>query len=191
MRRRIAVLAEPGVYDAWGAATLLGATVRLPAHNVGDLARAAVRSGSAWGRRFTGHMQAGELIPEEVLAEFVADTLDRSPVGWVLFGHPRTVRHAELLAAHGHAPDTVIQVTFDEDRIDRDWRLTARRAELPHLLAEHRLHTAALRAFYRNVDAFHAVPQHGSVEELAADLQAVVTRPVIRGTSPEPHPRPT
>jgi hypothetical protein len=29
-------------------------------------------------------MQAGELIPDEVLGEFVADTLARSPGGWLL-----------------------------------------------------------------------------------------------------------
>ncbi|MFF5219498.1 nucleoside monophosphate kinase [Micromonospora sp. NPDC000442] len=160
--------------DAWGAAMLFGEAMGLQAYNVGNLCRAAVQGGSEWGQRFAGHMQAGELVPDEVLAEFVADTLARSPGYWVLFGYPRTIRHAELLAEHGHAPDIVIQVMLDEDRIDQDWRLAARREQFPQILADHRLHTAPVRAFYHASDAFHVLQQSASVEELAANLQAIV-----------------
>jgi adenylate kinase family enzyme len=140
---------------------------------VGDLCRAAVQGGTTWGRRFANHMQAGELVPDEVLAEFVADTLVRSPGCWVMFGYPRTVRHAELLAEHGHAPDTVIQVVLDEGRIDQDWRLAANE-QLPQILAEHHLRVAPVRAFYHASNAFHVLQQPASLEELVADLQAIV-----------------
>lgn len=168
--RKIGVIAEPGVFDAWGAAMLLAEAMGLPAYNVGDLCRAAVHGGTAWGRRFASHMQAGELVPDEVLAEFVAETLARSPGCWVLFGYPRTVRHAELLAEHGRAPDTVVQVMLDKDRIDRDWRLAAKRQQFPQILAEHRLRMAPLQAFYQASDVFHVLQQPASVEKLAANL---------------------
>lgn len=105
--RRIAVIAEPGVFDAWGAVTLLGEAMGLQAYNVGDLCRAAVHGDTVWGQRFASHMRAGEQVPDEVLAEFVGEMLARSPGGWVLFGYPRTVCHADLLDEHSHAPDTV------------------------------------------------------------------------------------
>ncbi|MGC5017299.1 nucleoside monophosphate kinase [Micromonospora sp. DT47] len=129
---------------------------------------------SRWEAGLASLLQAGELVPDEVLAEFVADTLTRSPGSRVLFGYPRTVRHAELLAKHGHAPDTVIQVVLDEDRIDQDWRLAARREQFPQILAEHRLRVAPVKAFYHASDAFHVLRQSASLEELAADLQAIV-----------------
>ncbi|MET8835142.1 nucleoside monophosphate kinase [Micromonospora sp. NPDC004540] len=160
--------------DAWGAAMLLGEAMGLQAYNVGNLCRAAVQGGSEWGQRFASHMQAGELVPDEVLAEFVADTLARSPGCWVLFGYPRTIRHAELLAEHGHVPDTVIEVMLDEDRIDQDWRLAARREQFPQMLAEHRLRAAPVRGFYHASDAFHVLQQYASLEELAANLRAIV-----------------
>lgn len=166
-------MADPGVLDAWGAALLLGEAIGVQAYNVGDLCRAAVQGGTAWGRRFANYMQVGELVPDEVLAEFVADTLARAP-GWVLFGHPRTVRHAELLAEHGHAPDTVIQVMLDEGRIDQDWQLAAKREQLPQILAEHQLRVAPVRAFYHESGAFHVLQQSGPLEDLVADLQAIV-----------------
>ena len=158
----------------WGAAMLLGEAMGLQAYNVGDLCRAAVQGGTAWGWRFASHMQAGELVPDEVLAEFVADTLARSTGCWVLFGYPRTVRHAELLAEHGHAPDTVIQVMLDEGRIDQDWRLAANREQFPQILAEHQLRVAPVQAFYHASDAFHVLQQSASLEDLVADLQAIV-----------------
>ncbi|MFV2104424.1 nucleoside monophosphate kinase [Micromonospora sp. LOL_024] len=170
----MAVIAEPGVFDAWGAVILLGEAMGLSAHNVGDLARTAVQEGTGWGRRFTAHMQAGELVPDEVLAEFVTNILNRSPGGWLLHGYPRTLRHAELLAEHGHAPDTVIQIVFDEDSIDQDWRLTERRDQLPQILAEHRMRVAALRAFYQASNTIHLLQQSRPVEKLAADLQTLV-----------------
>ncbi|RLK25317.1 adenylate kinase family enzyme [Micromonospora sp. M71_S20] len=173
--RKIAVIAEPGVFDAWGAAVLLGEAMGLQAHNVGDLCRAAVQGATAWGWRFANHMQAGELIPDEVMGEFVADTLAGSPGCWLLFGYPRTIRHAELLAEHGHAPDTVIQVMLDEGRIDQDWRLAAKRDQIPQILAEHRLRMAPVRAFYHASDTLHVVQQPASIEDLVADLQAIVS----------------
>jgi adenylate kinase family enzyme len=177
VRQRIAVIAEPGVFDAWGAVTLFAEAVGLQTYNVGDLCRAAVQDGAEWGRRFMAHVRAGEQVPDGVLAEFVADTLARSRGCWVLFNHPGTVRHAELLAEHGHAPDTVIEVRFDEDRIDQDWRLAERREEFCQILTEHRLRMAPVNAFYRTSDAFNVVRQSASPEELAADLRAIVVSP--------------
>lgn len=117
-------------------------------------------------------MQAGELVPAEVPA--TSSRPARSPGCWVLFSCPRTVRHAELLAKHGHAPDTVIQVVLDEDSIDQDKPVAARCEQLPQILAELRLRVAPVGAFYHASDAFHVLPQSSSLEELAADLQAIV-----------------
>ncbi|MDI6097492.1 nucleoside monophosphate kinase [Actinoplanes sp. NEAU-A12] len=184
--RKIAVITEPGVFDAWAAVRLLGEAMGLHAYNVGDLCRTAVQGGTAWGQRFANHMQAGELVPDEVLAEFVADTLARSPGRWVLFGYPRTVRHAELLAEHGHPPEIVIQALLDERRIGQDWRLAAKRDQFPQILAEHRLRVAPVQAFYRSSEAFHALHQSGSVEDLAAGLQAIVFDTGSRPSGPDP-----
>ncbi|WP_326560008.1 nucleoside monophosphate kinase [Micromonospora sp. NBC_01796] len=174
MRRKIAVLPEPGVIDAWAAAMLCSEALALRAYNVGDLCRAAVQNRTAWGERFARHMLAGELVPDEVMAEFVADTLARSPGRWTLFGYPRTIRQAELLTEHGHAPDTVIQLILDEDRIDQDRRLAARREQLPQILAEYRQRTAPVSALYLASDALHVLQKSASIEDLAADMQTIV-----------------
>lgn len=69
---------------------------------------------------------------------------------------------------------TPFQVMVDDDRIDRDWRLAAKRQEFPQILAEHRRRVAPVQAFYRASDAFHLLQEPATIEELAADLQTTV-----------------
>ncbi|MGW0506081.1 nucleoside monophosphate kinase [Micromonospora sp. NPDC003241] len=122
-------------------------------------------------------MQAGELVPDEVQAEFVTDILNRSPEGWVLYGCPRTRRHAELLDEHGHTPGIVIEITLDEDAIGQDRRLAETRGQLPQILVEHRRRIAPIRAFYRDANAIHPLQPSRPLEKLAADLKTLVGNP--------------
>jgi hypothetical protein len=69
----------------------------------------------------------------------------------------------------------VIQIMTNEDRIAQDPRLAWQREQLPHILAEHRLHTASLRAFYRDSDVFRVLQQSAPLERLAADLQVMAS----------------
>lgn len=170
----VAVLAEPGVVDGWGAATSLAAALAVDAHNVGDLARAAVQQSSAWGRRFEEHLRAGNPVPGHEIVEFVTHTLAASRGGWVLFNFPRTVGEAELLAEQGHSPGTVVEIRLDERNLESDWRLAERQQHYRLALAEHRTKMAPVQAFYRRTGAYHVLPQPPSFERLAADLHATV-----------------
>lgn len=77
---------------------------RLPADHVstGELLRLAIRAGDALGRAVQPFVAAGDLVPDELVADLVANRLaqDRA-AGWsvVLDGFPRTRRQAELLEA--------------------------------------------------------------------------------------------
>ncbi|MFI7218066.1 nucleoside monophosphate kinase [Micromonospora maritima] len=168
------VLAEPGVIDAWGAVTRCADEAGLTAYNVGDLCRDAVHRNTEWGERFQAHLRAGELVPDALLVRFVAEALDRSRERWMLFGFPRTVGQAESLAALGHAPGRVIRIALDEARAHRDWRLAARQGELGQLLADHRLRTAPVTAFYQDSTPVHELRRPDSIEELVAGLRALV-----------------
>ncbi|HEX3566286.1 MAG TPA: adenylate kinase [Acidimicrobiales bacterium] len=81
--------------------------VRLSRHYVvphistGDMLRGAVRSGSQLGLEARGYLDAGELIPDSIVIELVAERLthaDTSSRGFILDGFPRTVAQAEALA---------------------------------------------------------------------------------------------
>ena len=74
-----------------------------PVHvSTGDLLRAEIKAGSQLGLEAKGFMDAGKLVPDEVVAGMVAKKLDTPEVkaqGFLLDGYPRTVRQAELLDA--------------------------------------------------------------------------------------------
>jgi adenylate kinase len=81
--------------------------VRLSRHYVvphistGDMFRAAVKSRAELGEKAKEYMDAGELVPDEVVMGLVAERLsldDTKARGFVLDGFPRTVHQAKGLA---------------------------------------------------------------------------------------------
>ena len=80
--------------------------VRLARHYVvphistGDMLRMAVKEGTDFGRRAKEYMDAGELLPDDVMSGIVAERLGRDDTkrGYILDGFPRTVGQAEALA---------------------------------------------------------------------------------------------
>jgi adenylate kinase len=73
----------------------------VPHISTGDTFRAAVRSGSEFGQRAKAFLDAGDLVPDEVVIGMVAERLelrDTAQRGFILDGFPRTVQQAEALA---------------------------------------------------------------------------------------------
>jgi adenylate kinase len=72
----------------------------LPHISTGDMFRAAVRSGSEFGARARKFMDAGDLVPDDVVIGLVRERLTKDDArlrGFVLDGFPRTVQQAEAL----------------------------------------------------------------------------------------------
>ena len=80
--------------------------VRLARHYVvphistGDMLRVVVKSGSEFGQRARVFMDAGELVPDDIMIGVVRERLDQDDAvgrGFLLDGFPRTVHQAEAL----------------------------------------------------------------------------------------------
>jgi adenylate kinase len=72
----------------------------VPHISTGDMFRAAVRSGSEFGAKARKFMDAGELVPDEVVIGLVQERLSQDDArlrGFMLDGFPRTVQQAEAL----------------------------------------------------------------------------------------------
>ncbi|HWC11080.1 MAG TPA: adenylate kinase [Acidimicrobiales bacterium] len=72
----------------------------IPHVSTGDMFRASVKDDTEAGRRVKTYMEHGELVPDEVVIDVVAERLDRHDVGdegFVLDGFPRNVAQAEAL----------------------------------------------------------------------------------------------
>ena len=72
----------------------------VPRISTGDMFRAAVKEGSEAGEKARSYMEAGDLVPDEVVVEVVRERLsadDAQEQGFMLDGFPRNVRQAESL----------------------------------------------------------------------------------------------
>jgi adenylate kinase len=110
--------------------------VRLSRHYVvphvatGDTFRAAVRSGSEFGQKARTFLDAGELVPDEIVIGMVRERLthdDTTHRGFVLDGFPRTAYQAEALLQmlEPKGLDLAINMNIDTEHVLR--RLAARR----------------------------------------------------------------
>jgi adenylate kinase len=73
----------------------------IPHISTGDMLRMAVKEETDFGRKADEYMQAGELLPDDVIVGIVAERLNRNDTsnrGYILDGFPRTVGQAEALA---------------------------------------------------------------------------------------------
>jgi adenylate kinase len=73
----------------------------VPHISTGDLLRHAVAGGTEVGRKAKALMDAGQLVPDDVMIQIVRDALDSPSVaqGFLLDGFPRTPEQAEALSA--------------------------------------------------------------------------------------------
>ncbi len=65
--------------------------------STGDMFRRNVRAETPLGLKAKSYMEAGELVPDDVVTEMLLQELDRSPNGFVLDGFPRTIPQAQAL----------------------------------------------------------------------------------------------
>ena len=72
----------------------------VPHISTGDILRAAVREGTEFGKKAKELMDAGELLPDDVIVGIIDERLDRDDTrtrGFILDGVPRTTTQAEEL----------------------------------------------------------------------------------------------
>jgi adenylate kinase len=71
----------------------------LPYYATGDILRAAISDGSDLGKRAKPIVEAGELVPDELMIGVIMERIDMPEAedGFILDGFPRTIRQAEAL----------------------------------------------------------------------------------------------
>jgi adenylate kinase len=109
----------------------LNEDLRLPYYATGDILRAAVRDETELGRTAKGYMDAGDLVPDEVIVGVIVEALDSDAArdGFILDGFPRTTPQAEALDAKldelGRGVTAVLLIDVSDDEVVR--RLGGRR----------------------------------------------------------------
>src|ERR1700709_1120582 len=80
--------------------------LRLPYYATGDILRGAVREETELGKSAKAFMDAGDLVPDEVIVGVIAERIDSEEAsdGFILDGFPRTTPQAEALDAKPGRP---------------------------------------------------------------------------------------
>jgi adenylate kinase len=96
--RNLVLLGPPGAGKGTQAARLQE-DFRLPYVATGDILRAAVKDGTELGLKAKGFMDAGELVPDDLVIDLIVDRVGEGDArdGFILDGFPRTRPQADAL----------------------------------------------------------------------------------------------
>ena len=103
----------------------------IPAISTGDIFRENIKNGTELGKKAKEYMDAGALVPDELVCDLVVDRLkqDDCKKGYILDGFPRTIPQAEALTAALAKDDDAIDYALEiflEDQAIID-RMSGRR----------------------------------------------------------------
>jgi adenylate kinase len=116
----IIFLGPPGAGKGTQAQRICGA-LNIPQISTGDILRRAMKEGTETGLKAKSFIDAGQLVPDEVIIDIVKERLamDDCKQGYILDGFPRTVPQAEALDTFATI-DCVIELDVkDEVLVDR------------------------------------------------------------------------
>lgn len=119
---RLLLLGPPGAGKGTQAERI-AAKYGVPHLSTGDMLREAVAADTEVGRQAKSIMDAGRLVPDDVMIRLVAERIAQPDCaqGFLLDGFPRTIAQAEaldrLLEERGQALDLVLQIAVDDEAL--------------------------------------------------------------------------
>ena len=162
--------------------------------STGDMLRQAVKAGTPVGLVASAIMEAGGLVPDDVVIKIIAERIAQPDCakGFILDGFPRTLKQAaaldELLTAKGKQIDAVIELKVNDDallsRIENRARETIAAGGVPRaddnaealrkrLMAYYR-ETAPLIGYYFAKGKLRCVDGMAPIPQVEAQVDAVL-----------------
>lgn len=127
---RLILLGAPGAGKGTQA-TFIKEKFNIPQISTGDMLRAAIKAGTALGMEAKKFMDAGGLVPDEVIIGLVKERIKDADcqAGFLFDGFPRTIPQAEAMKQAGVGIDYVVEIDVPDAAIVE--RMSGRRAHLP------------------------------------------------------------
>lgn len=91
----------------------------IPTISTGNIIRAALKNGTEMGKRAQKFIDAGKLVPDDVVIGIIKERLfeDDCKAGFILDGFPRTIPQAEALDEMGIEIDCVLSIEVPDEKI--------------------------------------------------------------------------
>lgn len=115
---KLILLGAPGAGKGTQAEVICDA-LKIPAISTGNIIRDALAKGTEMGLKAKSYIDAGQLVPDEVVIGIIKDRLakDDCANGFILDGFPRTIPQAEALDAMGIEIDKVVDIEVPDEKI--------------------------------------------------------------------------
>jgi adenylate kinase len=126
---RLILLGGPGAGKGTQANYIKDA-YQIPQISTGDMLRAAVKEGSELGIKAKEFMDAGQLVPDDVIIGLVKVRIQEPDCekGFLFDGFPRTIPQADAMKAAGVPIDAVVDIDVPDEEIIK--RMSGRRVHL-------------------------------------------------------------
>lgn len=100
-------------------AEIVSEKLAIPTVSTGNIIRAALKDGTPMGLKAKAFIEAGKLVPDDVVIGIIKDRLAEADCagGFILDGFPRTIPQAEALDAMGVTVDRVIDIEVADEAI--------------------------------------------------------------------------
>lgn len=159
--------------------------------STGDMLREETSSGSDLGIRVEKIMKSGELVPDEVVIEMIANRIDSNPdaAGFLFDGFPRTVEQAKALDSMLEKKSSPIatMLVLDVERDELVRRLLARaevsgrsddrdEAIIENRISVYKQKTEPVAKYYIAKAKYDAVVGMGNIEDIFSRLSSVVDK---------------
>jgi len=124
---RLILLGAPGAGKGTQA-NFIKEKFNIPQISTGDMLRAAVKAGTQLGLEAKKFMDAGGLVPDEVIIGLVKERIkdDDCKAGFLFDGFPRTIPQAEAMKQAGVGIDYVVEIDVPDEAIVE--RMSGRRS---------------------------------------------------------------
>lgn len=180
---RLIFLGPPGAGKGTQA-DLLAHSLSIPHISTGEILRNAVAHKTDLGLKAQAYMDAGELVPDQLILDMVRDRLTQSDAkpGWILDGFPRNVSQAEfldaLLGEINQSYDCVINLDVPDEvlvlRLLSRGRKDDSEDVIRNRLEVYRSQTAPLIGLYNDRSQLVSVNGSQPIESVTQELKTIV-----------------
>lgn len=115
---KLILLGAPGAGKGTQAEVICNA-LKIPAISTGNIIREALSQGTEMGLKAKSFMDAGQLVPDDVVIGIIKDRLAAEDCngGFILDGFPRTIPQAEALDNMGIVIDKVVDIEVPDENV--------------------------------------------------------------------------